>query len=166
MKALYSSPSECGIADLVRDLQVEVVPEADGGARPLAHAVGGEDRGVLQWRREKRAGGMREVVLGEEDLASKFSASRICPFTQSFWVSILHGVREASRSWMRHRAASQDALELEHRLLVEDDVVELVGVQVRGFEAVVRRAQGQTRVVFEAAEALLFGGGHQLAVAQ
>ena len=50
---------------------------------------------------------------------------------------------------MRRGVTGHDALELQQRLLVEDDVVQVFGVDVRRFEAVVRGAQRQAGVVLE-----------------
>ena len=40
--------------------------DANGGGRPFADAVEGEDRGLLKWRREEGAGGVRFVMLRED----------------------------------------------------------------------------------------------------
>ena len=76
-----------------------------------------------------------------------------------------HGVAEDLPRLRHHlHGGRQDALELDERLLVEDDVVEILGSDAGRFQAV---ADGQAReigVVFLAAEAFLFGGRDQLAV--
>src|SRR5262245_58195213 len=67
---------------------------------------------------------------------------------------------------MGGRVARHDALELQQRLLVEDDVVQVVRVEVGGHETVVGRAQRQAGIVLESRKALFFGGRNQLTVAQ
>ena len=42
-------------------------PAADRRRRPLADAVDGEDRRLVERRRIERARGVRQVVLGKED---------------------------------------------------------------------------------------------------
>ena len=48
--------------------QAEAIPLADAEGRrgPLADAVEGQDRGVLEGRGEERAGGVALVVIGED----------------------------------------------------------------------------------------------------
>ena len=54
-------------ADLLEDLDLAPGAVAVGGGGPLADAVHGEDRGLLEGRVEEGARGVRAVVLAEEE---------------------------------------------------------------------------------------------------
>ena len=63
---------------------------AGGQRRPLADAVGGQDRGAARRRGEKRGGRVRGVMIGEEDLLSRGTPScdEMMPRTQTFSPSV------------------------------------------------------------------------------
>ena len=53
--------------DLLEEPNLGAAPTPDGGGRPLADAVDGQDGGLLEGRAEEGAGRVGEVVLAEED---------------------------------------------------------------------------------------------------
>ena len=59
---------------LAQDLDVLPAPAPDRRRRPLADAVDGENRGLVERRRVERARRVRQVMFGKEDAV----ASR-CP---------------------------------------------------------------------------------------
>ena len=60
--------------ELVRQLDPVAPADAEAGGRPLADAVEREDRRLLERRREERAGGVRLVVLGEDEALGVLAA--------------------------------------------------------------------------------------------
>ena len=56
------------------------------------------------------------------------------------------------------------ALELDERLLVEDDVVEVGGGNASRLETIVYRSHGKIRIMLLACEALFLRGGNDIAV--
>ena len=57
-------------ADLVGQFDAVAAADAEAGGRPFAHAVDGEDRRLVEGRREEGAGGVRFVVIGEDVAAA------------------------------------------------------------------------------------------------
>ena len=53
---------------------------AEGCGRPLADAVERQNGGFVEWRREKRAGRVRLVMIGEDDAAVILAAERCVQF--------------------------------------------------------------------------------------
>ena len=105
----------------------------------------------------KRGGGVRLMVLGEIDLRARDAeVARDDAFHPELLAErVLHRLREA-RPRFRERAerGREDALELEHRLLVEDDGVEIFGLELRLIETPFDRVQGKRGVVLLARKAL------------
>ena len=56
--------------------------DPDRCRRPLAHAVDREHGRILEWRREKRACGMRLVVLNKHDSLRELAAQAASNFTR------------------------------------------------------------------------------------
>ena len=67
VNALYSSPSECGNMHLLAHLDLVALADAVGARHPLAHAVHGQDRGLVEGRAQEGAGGVRQVMLGRTE---------------------------------------------------------------------------------------------------
>src|SRR5579859_2996752 len=156
------------VPNLLRDFEVDAASGAERGACPFTNSVGGEDGGIVERRRKIGARGVRDVVLAKENLAVEAERlANLAAYPQLRPEPGLQGADErAPRARVGRGVPGDDALELEQRFLIEDHVVELVRVDAARVQAEVRRLDGQSSVVFEAAEPLLFGRGHQVAVAQ
>src|SRR5437868_11598733 len=142
-------------------IRAAVVPDlayAHRQGRPLPDAVRGQDRRPPRRRGEERGRGMGLVVLGEEDLPRRDSQLRgddsLDP--QLLAEKVAHRLREAARGArepaQRHR---EDALELEHRLLVEDDGVEVLRFELPFVQAEVDGGDGKRGVVLAPGQPLL-----------
>src|SRR5581483_6771890 len=76
-----------------------------------------------------------------------------------------HGVQKASQAARRGgQVAGQQALEFEHRLLVEDDMIDVVDSHARIIEAPADGVMRERRVALDAGKALFLGGIDDLAV--
>ncbi len=161
-------PERMRVANLVGHLEVDAAPDAERGAGPFSNTVGGDDRGLVERRWKVGAGGVRKVVLAEENLAVEAQRlTDLAAHPQFLAEPALQCVDEgATGSRIRRGVAGHDALELEQRLLVEDDVIEVVRLEAARFEAVIRGLDGQSGVVLDAAETLFLGRCDQIAVAQ
>ena len=132
---------------------------------PFADSVGGEDGGIARGRTEEGGGGVRSMVLGEEDpVAAHAELGGDDPLDPELAAErVLHRLREGGPG-SREAAERQgeDALELEHRLFVEDDGVELLGLHAGEVEAPLDRGERKGSVVLAPREPLLLHGtdGH------
>src|SRR4029453_10755068 len=109
------------------------------------------------------------MMLGEEDLALETVEHRLvqeqAPREELVFQPDRHGGEERSKSARRDaEVLLEQALELEQRLVVEADVVELASRQARLTEAVGRGPSGKPGVVLLAGEALFLRGRNDLAV--
>ena len=66
--------------DLVSQLDFVVISCSKAGGRPFTNAVQGQDRGLLEWRREKGTGSMGFVVIGEYVAAGVPLVESFCDF--------------------------------------------------------------------------------------
>lgn len=66
--------------------------------------------------------------------------------------------------WIGLENGHEDAVEFPERLFEKDDVVEILAADPCRFEAELYGSLGKAKIVLDAAEALLFGGGDKLAV--
>src|ERR1700730_5147706 len=101
------------------------------------------------------------MVLAEQNrsvVAERFAD--VATYPQLVTQPGLHRLHEgAPRTRKGCREAGNDAFEFKQRLFVEDDIVEVIGLDVAGLEAVSGRTQWEFRIVFLARKALFFGGG-------
>ena len=145
---------------------LEVVPRAEtyGGGRPLADAVHGQDDGLLERGREEGARRMALVMLGKEQRSLPVVfGGKVFQLTpeQRLLEELLsqpdghgHGERaEASRG--EGEVGLEEALELQERLVVEGDVVDLIEPHTRLGQAVRDGVPGKAGVVLLATEPLL-----------
>ena len=112
---------------------------------------------------------MAQVVLGEQQLRSpsrrpaskRFSSSRSSSFWNSFSLQPERD-RHAERAEAARREGEvglEQPLELQERLVVEDDVVDVAELDAGLGQAVVDRVRGKARIVLLAGEALLLRRG-------
>jgi hypothetical protein len=112
---------------------------------------------------------MRLVVLGEEDLRARHAQvggdDSLHP--QLLPQRVLHRSGKASPGAGKGpKDAGENPLELQHRLLVEDDGVELIGLEPAPLEAPLDRRQWKAGVVLVAREPLLLDGTDRNSVDQ
>ena len=153
---------------LLEQLDLVAVSDPERRRRPLAHTVDGEDRRLLERRGEERARGVRFVMLGVTDLAFVPEGAADLAIEKQL---LLHPQRSGQTEL--RKAAGRDAqigledtLELEQRLVVEPDVREVARGDATGREAVPHGVRRKRLVTLLAGEALLLGGGDDVAVSE
>ncbi len=152
--------------DLAQEPQAVPLADADRRRRPLADAVERQDRRLLEGRGVEGARRVRLVVLGEVDLLRLADAAAV--------QGILDLGRDpqllAQPQRQRHHGRAQplrrhgqvgleDAVELEQRLVVEDDPVEPSPFHSALGQAVAHGVGWEALVVLLAGEPFLLGGG-------
>ena len=141
-------------------------PGAVAAGRPFAHAVDGQNGSRLEWRREKGAGRVRFVVLGEKHLAVKthlirnrFAHEELLAKPQRHR---LHERADAGRRVVEIRL--EQALELLEGLIVENDIINIgkrnLGLTKAKANSIFRKA----RIVLFTSEAFLLGGSDNLSI--
>ena len=157
-----------GEAKLVRqvDRRPAAHPEAGGG--PLADAVHGEDRGLVERRGVEGAGGVGLVVLGEDESPLVLPAEGLAhgPGQEEFLADPEgQGLAERPEAGGRIRQIGlEESLELQQGLVVKPHPVE-VGRRDPGLgQAVFDGLRREPRVVLLAGEAFFLRGGHDPAV--
>ena len=121
------------------DRQLAALPHAPGGRRPLAHAVDGQERSPLEGRREKRAGGVALVVLGEQNrrleglivgaepqVGDSQLALDVVGGPELALEPLRHGAQKDRPAARRERERGlEDPLEGHERLVVERDRIQI-----------------------------------------
>jgi hypothetical protein len=119
-------------AQLVGERDPVALAGAEGRRRPFADAVQGEDRRALERRGEEGARGVGLVVLGEDEPAAEPAAQAAAQLPRQVELGLEpERHRPAERGEAPRRVGEvglEQALELQDRLVVEADVVELGGV--------------------------------------
>ena len=135
--------------------------------RPLPHAVGGQDGRTTSRRREKRGGGVRRVVPGKQDLLPRHAeiGRDDAAHPHLFAERVPDRVRERTPG-LRKRAQrrGEDPVELQHAPFVEDDGVEVRGVESSLLQAPFDGAERKTGVVLPPRQALFLHRAHRQAV--
>ena len=152
--------------DLAEELELVPLAHADGGGRPLAHAVEGQHGRLLEGRGVEGRRRVRLVVLGEEDLPGLADAAllqRVLDLGRDPQLLAQpeghgHDVRAQPLGDDRE-IGLEDAVELEQRLVVEDDPVELPLAHAPLRQAVADGVEGELVVMLLAGEPLFLGGG-------
>ena len=113
---------------LLANLDLIAAPYAPRARHPLAHAIHRQDRRLFERRAQERAGGMRHVMLAEQDLLRR--NAQLGRDLRADPQLVDHpGDHRLAKNFVRLRIglqhAHQDAIELAERLLVEDDVVQI-----------------------------------------
>ena len=162
-----------GEAKLLHHRQLAALPDRDGGRRPLADAVDGEDERPLERRGVVGARGVADVMLDEPELGGVELAAPECAeraqqrailpalLAQPFRGSVPKRLPAAGREG---EIGGREPAELQVRSLVEDHGVELVEVDPGLVEAVAHGTGGEGGVLLHAREALLLRGGEEAAV--
>ena len=155
-------------ADLVRQLDAVAPPGPERGGGPLADAVHREDGGFVERGRKERARRVRLVVLGEDDLPLVASSEPLRDGARQVELLLRpqrHELQERPEAARRVRQVGlQQALELQERLVVEADVVELLGRDAGLVEAVADGVDRERVVVLAAGEPLLLRRRDDVAV--
>ncbi len=116
-------------SNLAQHLYSRIVAERQRCRRPFANAVDGEDRGLLERRREKRARGVAEMVLREHEAAVPVDVLRHfseLPYEETAQKELFvdperHRLREGGEAaWSETDVRLQQPLELEKWLFVKD----------------------------------------------
>jgi hypothetical protein len=150
--------------DLAVDLDRVVLAQPRRGRRPLADAIHGQDRRASEGRWIEGAGGVRLVMLGEHQLLGDVDAGHVPRQVVAQHLALEqllarpHGKcrrKRAKPARRQRKVGLEQALELQERLVVEDDVVDVLKRHPAGLEAVFHRLCGKGRVVADAREPLL-----------
>ena len=116
-------------ADLVRQLDAVAASRAVGRRGPLADAVHRQDRRLLERRREERAGGVGFVMLREDDRLAVAPAQPTRDLARQAELLARPGGSEPDELPEPARRVGevgfQQAVELQERLLVEADGIEV-----------------------------------------
>ncbi len=147
-------------AHLLEHLELRAAAHAHGGGGPLARAVEGEHRRLLEGRAVEARRRVAHVVVREQQLAP--GDAQLLEDQAAYPELLLHpgqhGLAEdlhAAREGREGR--EQQALELDEGLLVEHHVVDLLDRDARLAQAEGDGLLGVARVVLAAGEALLLG---------
>src|SRR5262249_51385536 len=126
------------------------------GGGPFADAVKSQDRRLFERRGKECAGRVRFMMFREDDA---FFVTAPQPGLDFAWqVQFLvqpqrHGLQERAKAARRiGKVSLQQSLELEQRLVVKTDVVELVDRQAGRFQAITDRLRRHGKVVLDAGE--------------
>ncbi len=143
------------------------VPVAGRG--PLAHAIHGQDRRLVERRWEERAGRMRFVVLRKDVLFAVSVLQTLVQFAPQVQL-LLQPDRDRAQERPepgrgKGKVRFQEPLEFQERLVVEAHVVQLLRPDARFPQAVFDRVHRKPLVVFLASKAFLLRGGDDLPIA-
>ena len=158
----------------VRELQVlpqverVAPPDAPGRRRPLTDAVQGEHGRFVEGAREEGAGRVALVVIHEQERRARLlrqTAPDHAAHHQLFAEPDGHRHDEAADAARRERQLGlEQALEFQHRLVVEGDEVELLGAEPRLVQTVRDGVARKPRVVFFPREPLFLRGRDDIAI--
>ncbi len=153
--------------DLPEQFDIAAAPDPVRGRGPLADAVDGQDRRVLERRREEGAGRMGLMMLGVENLALEpkgvpHLAVHVKFVLQPHWCGLEKRLEAAGG---HAKISLENALELQQRLVVEAYERQIPGPNPAGLEAVFHCPSREGGVAFLAREALLLRRRHDLPVA-
>ena len=159
--------------DLPRHLQVVAVTDPYGGGGPLADPVHGQDHRVPKGRRVERARRVRLMVLGKQQFgvpihvrgeASQFPAQQVL-LKQLLLDPNRYRHGEGTEAPRREcHVGFEEPFELEERLVVEGNPVNVVECDAGFIETPSDGVGGIARVVFLAREAFLLRRGHDAPV--
>src|SRR5262245_40285156 len=158
---------------LLKDGEIVAATETHGHGRPLADSVHGQHRRLLERRWEKGGGRVTLMMLREQELFFPVATpGELSQFvTQKLLLEQLLAQPQRDRHAERSKAGRrerqiglQQAFELEERLVIEHDIVDVVQSGSCGLQAVAERVMREAGIVLLAREALLLGGRDDAAV--
>ena len=165
-------PDRVREVQLAQDLHLAPAAPADRRGRPLADAVDGEDRSLVERRRVEGARRVRQMVFGIEDGVARRSQlaemlGEQAPHEQLLLDPGGHRCHEAGETRGREPVIGlEQALEFQERLVVERHPRQPVVRHAALAEHVAAGVDGERRVVTPAREALFLRGGDNLPVHQ
>src|ERR1043166_3146500 len=109
----------------------------DARGVPFPNTIDGEHRGFLEWTWEKRARGMRLVVIGEGNPLFVSTLKRIANLPGQTKLGLepkWHGHHERLKALRREADVGfEEPVEFEQWFVVENHVIELLGLNPRFF---------------------------------
>ena len=150
--------------------QADAIPFADtvGGRAPLADPVQGHDRRPVEGAREKRAGGMALMMIGEDQPGTRRpsqTAAQGPPHVQLVLEPQRH--RQAKTAEPRRREGQvglQQALELGQRFVIKGNIVQVLRRDSAFLQTIAESLRGECRIMLDPGEPLLLGRGDDPAV--
>ena len=166
-KGAIEQPEGVRVADLLEQFDVAAATMAESTGGPFADAVDGQDRGLVERRGIEATGGVRQVVLRDEQTRPQaenlFQVVREpCLDAQERAAGFDELILAPGR--LAHHALDH-AVEGQQRVVVKDDGRQLRGVDERLAEAVVNGPAGEARIVFLAGKTLFLRGRYDIAAA-
>src|SRR5436190_2442533 len=155
---------------LPKNGNVLVLAVCDGRRRPLANAVDRHDRRISEWRRIERARRMRQVMLWEINRRPAVPELRQMLVEEALHEQFFldpdrYGGRKAQKAARgKPMIRFEQTLELQQRLVVERDGVEVLVFPTGLLQHVSSRVNWEGRVVTLPRESLFLSGCDNLAV--
>src|SRR5919204_1971371 len=154
--------------ELLVQLDVVATPDAEGRRGPFTDAIDRQNCRLLKGGREERAGSMRLVMLGVQNLAIVVEGTpNLAVLEQLFFHP--RRPRESKLVESSRRDAKigfQNPFELEQWLVVEADVGQVCSANPGRLEAIANSVRGERRVALLPSETLFLCGGDDVAIAQ
>ena len=166
-------PERVREVDLAQHLELVALAPAQRRGGPFADAVHAQDGGLLVGRGEEGRGGVALVVFAEQQpllpvevrlpLLHLVAQQRL--LEQLLLQPQRHGHAERIEAARRvGEVGLEQAFELQERLVVEGDVVDVGELDARRIEAVLHGVLGKARIVLLAGEALLLRRTDQMPI--
>ena len=153
---------------MMRELDLVAGADAEGRRAPFADAVERQNRRVLEWTRKKRARRVALMMIDENNWRSGGSSDSVSnqPGKPRFFLEPQrHRHPKAAEPARRERKIRlEQALELPQRLLIEGDVVEILGPETALLETIANGVQRKSRIVLLPGEPLFLSGRHDVAI--
>ena len=162
-----------GKTDLAFDADPASVSDAGRGGGPLPNAVHRQDDRLVEGRWIKGTGGMAEMMLGEQKLRSpvgiRVDLAQVLekqPLQEQLFLQPQrHGLEEGAEATRReHQIGLDQPLELDERLFVEHDMIDVGWPNTCLIEAVPEGLCRKGVIMLLAREALFLGGRDNAAV--
>ena len=157
-----------GELELMTEFDMAAAADAETGAGPLPDTIEGEDGSLFERRREESRSSVRLVVLGEDNPTPVFAIELSTYFPRQ--VELLphpqwHRLEKRPEAGRREgEVGLEDALELQKRLVVKADVIQVPRIKSGLFQAIRDGVGREGVVVLDASEAFFLGRGHDLAI--